>query len=151
VQIITIFVAKFYAKNIFDMSTKGVYRIVVDTDYSEFWRYNIVVMASVIDGGEQIELLKHRDIVAEVGAELKSAPKGYNPCRRVELISQPATALTLYIYIIPHTLPVDLGYDDDIPQELLPLRVEVSRCESVIYAHTHELCILTGDNIMLRL
>ena len=46
------------------------YRIVVDTDYKDFWRYNVVVMASVMVGDEQVELLKHRDIVAEVGAEL---------------------------------------------------------------------------------
>ena len=51
------------------------YRIVVDTDYKDFWRYNVVVMASVMVGDEQVELLKHRDVVAEVGAELKLLAK----------------------------------------------------------------------------
>ena len=126
------------------------YRIVVDTDYKDFWRYNVVVMASVMVGDEQVELLKHRDVVAEVGAELKRVPRRYNPNRRVELTSKPATSLTLYIYIIPHTLPIK-SYRDPIPTDTLPLRIEVSHGDKVVYAHTHELCLLTGDNIMLRL
>lgn len=126
------------------------YRIVVDTDYNGFWMYNVVVMASVMVGDEQIQLLKHRDVVAEVGADLDSAPEGYNPNRRVELISKPATALTLYIYIIPHTLPCS-PLDNSVPSDTLPLRIEVSHGRDVVYAHTHELCLLTGDNIMLRL
>ena len=72
------------------------YRIVVDTDYKDFWRYNVVVMASVMVGDEQVELLKHRDIVAEVGAELKRVPRRYNPNRRVELTSKPAILPTAW-------------------------------------------------------
>ena len=68
------------------------------------------------------------------------------------VLSLPLSQLPLlpYIYIIPHTLPIK-SYRDPIPTDTLPLRIEVSYGDEVVYAHTHELCLLTGDNIMLRL
>ena len=75
------------------------YSIKITTDYNEYWRFNIVVMGSVMVDGEQVELLKYREDIAPVGSELKEPPKRYKAQRDVELKSVPATSLTLYIYI----------------------------------------------------
>ena len=73
------------------------YTIILDSDFSELWRYNIVVMCSVLRDGQEVEFLKHSSEIAPVGAELREVPRGYNANRRVELRTQEATALTLYI------------------------------------------------------
>ena len=58
--------------------------ISIDTDFEEFWRYNLVVMASLKRGDQQVELLKYKDEVAAVGSELVEPPKGYNHNRKVD-------------------------------------------------------------------
>ena len=78
--------------------------ISIDTDFEEFWRYNLVVMASLKRGDQQVELLKYKDEVAAVGSELVEPPKVYNPNRKVELRCEAAESLTLYIYILYRTL-----------------------------------------------
>ena len=94
------------------------YTIILDSDFSELWRYNIVVMCSVQREGSEVEFLKHSSEIAPVGSELREIPRGYDSCRRVELHSQPADALTLYIYIIPHTLPMTTDVEEAKPFEM---------------------------------
>ena len=74
------------------------FTIVLDSDFSDLWRYNIVVMCSVLRDGAEVEFLKHKSEIAPAGAELCEIPRGYNANRRIELHTQPADALTLYIY-----------------------------------------------------
>ena len=68
------------------------YTIILDSDFSELWRYNIVVMCSVLRDGQEVEFLKHSSEIAPVGAELREMPRGYNANRRVELRTQEATS-----------------------------------------------------------
>lgn len=121
--------------------------ISIDTDFEEFWRYNLVVMASLKRGDEQVELLKYKDEVAAVGSELVEPPKGYNPNRKVELRCEAAESLTLYIYIIPHTLPATNLVADAADFEF---RVEVLHDGVRAYAHTFEVNQWSGDNIVIR-
>ena len=75
------------------------FTVSIESDFYDLWRYNIVVMASVMRDGEQTEVLKHRSEIAPVGAELQMKPLDYNPDRAIHLQSGEADALTLYIYI----------------------------------------------------
>ena len=127
------------------------YLVKISCDFEEFWRYNLVVMGSVLCGGEQAELIKYRSDVATVGDNLVAKPQGYDESRsRVELRSSDgvkADALTLYIYIIPHTLPATNLVADAADFEF---RVEVLHDDSRVYAHTFEVNQWSGDNIVIR-
>ena len=126
------------------------YSIKITTDYNEYWRFNIVVMGSVMVDGEQVELLKYREDIAPVGAELKEPPKRYKAQRDVELKSVPATSLTLYIYIIPHSLPATAIERQPIKFDNFELRVEVVHGNERVYNRIHEICSLAGENIVVE-
>ena len=38
------------------------FTITIESEFYDLWRYNIIVMASVMRGGEQCEVLKHRSL-----------------------------------------------------------------------------------------
>lgn len=124
------------------------YHISIESKFEEFWRYNVIVMASVQRDGQEVELLKYRDEVAPIGSLLLNPPLGYNPNRRIELDSEPATALTLYIYILPHSYPFSMTVPETPPFEL---RVEVNYGTEQRYAHSLEVDQWSGDNIILYL
>ena len=94
------------------------FTIVIDSNFAELWRYNIAVLCSVKREGREVEFLKHTSEIAPVGAELREIPRGYNSNRRIELKSVEADALTLYIYIMPHTLPMTTDVAEAKPFEM---------------------------------
>lgn len=120
------------------------FTITIESDFYDLWRYNIVVMASVIQGGEQTEVLKHRSEIAPVGAELQMKPLDYNPDRTIELQSGEADALTLYIYIIPHTLPKEQVVRFAPPFEL---DVKVKYGTRIAFKHRYMINQWSGENI----
>ena len=124
------------------------FTIVLDSDFSDLWRYNIVVMCSVQRDGAEVEFLKHNSEIAPVGAELREIPRGYNANRRIELHTQPADALTLYIYVVPHSLP---RVESIAMAEAFDLRVEVMFDDKPLYGHTHEINQWSGENIEITL
>ena len=124
------------------------FTIILDSDFSELWRYNIVVMCSVLRDGEEVEFLKHSSEIAPVGAELREIPRSYSANRRVELHSAPATALTLYIYVMPHTLPMTTDVSAAAPFEMV---VEVLHGTEQVYRKRVEVNQWSGENIELSL
>ena len=124
------------------------YTIILDSYFPELWRYNIVVMCSVLRDGQEVEFLKHSSEIAPVGAELKEMPRGYNANRRVELRTQEATALTLYIYVLPHTLPMSADVAEAKPFEM---GVEVLHGAEQAYRKRVEVNQWSGENIELSL
>lgn len=120
------------------------YTIKIDGDFSELWRYNIVVMCSVLRDGAEVEFLKHKSEIAPAGAELREIPRGYNANRRIELHTQPADALTLYIYIIPHTLPMTTDVAEAKPFEM---SVEVLHGAEQAYRKRVEVNQWSGENL----
>ena len=120
------------------------FTIVLDSDFSDLWRYNIVVMCSVQRDGAEVEFLKHKSEIAPVGAELREIPRGYNANRRIELHTQPADALTLYIYIMPHTLPMTTDVAEAKPFEML---VEVLHGTEQAYRKRVEVNQWSGENL----
>lgn len=120
--------------------------ISIDTDFEEFWRYNLVVMASIKRDGEQVELLKYKSEIAPVGAELTAKPSNYPKDRGVRLKCEAGDSLTLYIYVIPHTLPSDKYVRYAPPYEL---SVRVKRGNSNIYSHRHMINQWSGENLIV--
>ena len=124
------------------------FTVILDSDFSELWRYNIVVMCSVLRDGEEVEFLKHSSEIAPVGAELREIPRGYSANRRVELHTAEATNLTLYIYVMPHTLPMTTDVAEAKPFEMV---VEVLHGTDQVYRKRVEVNQWSGENIELSL
>ena len=124
------------------------FTIIVDSDFSELWRYNIVVMCSVLRDGEEVEFLKHSSEIAPVGAELREVPRGYSSNRRVEMKTKEATALTLYIYVVPHTLPMTTDVAAAPPFEM---SIEVLHGVDQVCRKRVEVNQWSGENVELFL
>ena len=124
------------------------FTIKLESDFSELWRYNIVVMCSVLRDGEEVEFLKHTSEVAPVGSELREIPRGYSPNRTIELHTAAATNLTLYIYVVPHTLPMTTAVAD---AESFEMVVEVLHGEEHSYRKRVEVNQWSGENLEITL
>ena len=122
------------------------FTISIESNFYDLWRYNIIVMANVMRDGEQCEVLKHCSEIAPVGAELKSPPEDYNNNRDITLTSTDADALTLYIYIIPHTLPAEQIVRFAPPFEL---DVKVKHGARIAYKHRYMVNQWSGENISI--
>ena len=122
------------------------FSISIESDFTDLWRYNIIVMANVMRDGEQCEILKHCSEIAPVGAELKSPPDDYDPNRNITLTSSKADALTLYIYIIPHTLPKEQVVRFAPPFEL---DVKVKHGARIAFKHRYMVNQWSGENISI--
>ena len=120
------------------------FTISIESDFQELWRYNIIAMASVMRDKEQTEVLKHCSEIAPVGAELQTKPLDYNPDRTILLKSGEADALTLYIYIIPHTLPKEQVVRFVPPFEL---DVKVKYGTRLAFKHRYMINQWSGENI----
>ena len=103
------------------------YRISIECDYREFWRYNLALSGEVRADGIRVGYIAYTDDVAAVGSQLSSAPAGYKRPRRTVVEGAAGDALTLYIYIVP---------TPDIKQRKSnPLSVRKSATE--IFSATH--------------
>ena len=120
------------------------FTISIESNFYDLWRYNIVVMANVMRNGEQCEVLKHLSEIAPVGAELQTPPMGYQENRNITLTSGEADALTLYIYIIPHTLPKEQVVRFAPPFEL---DVKVKHGSRIAFKHRYMVNQWSGENI----
>ncbi len=79
------------------MMKKAPFNISIESDYKELWRYNLALIGEVAVAGERVDVVRHLDEVASVGDNLKVAPQGYNPNRKIEIESAEGESLTLYI------------------------------------------------------
>lgn len=122
----------------------AVFTISIESNFRDLWRYNTIVMANVMRDGEQVEILKHLCEVAPVGSELTYPPEDYDENRKIKLQSVEADALTLYIYIIPHTLPEEQDVRITRPFEL---DVKVKCGGRIVFKHRYMINQWSGENI----
>ena len=87
--------------------------------------------------------------VAPVGSKLAAVPEGYSPAGRdIGIDTEPAESLTLYIYVIPNTLPTERTVDLVKP---FTLDVKISRGEEMLYDRHLSINQFSGDNIEIKL
>lgn len=124
------------------------YSIIIESESSDFWRYNIVVMGEALVAEQRVDFVKYRRDVAEVGANLSAAPASISEGCRVELVTKAADSLILYIYCIPHSLPITDDVDSRLNSELL---VSISNADGELYRRRHIVSAWSGCNIEVRL
>ena len=81
------------------------YTITLESDFSEFWRFNLLVQGEVLASGERRDMVDFVAEVASVGSDLTAPPADYEPHDKLQLQTLEGDALRLYIYIMPHSMP----------------------------------------------
>jgi len=100
------------------MQNKG-FKVAVTSRYEGWWRYNATLMCGCFDAAdERTDFVSAESHVADAGANLAERPAGVEPGRKIVLETAPCDHLLLYIYIVPHTLPVSDDIDDTQPFDI---------------------------------
>lgn len=82
------------------------YTIEVISSFEEYWRYNTILMCGgYSDTGEELYVVSQKDVIAEVGDEIRLAPKGYTSPRVTVLECEECDNIRLMVYMVPNTLP----------------------------------------------
>lgn len=124
------------------------FKIFIESDYAELWRYNLALIGEVTASGERVDVVRHLDEVASVGDNLKAAPAGYNPNRNILIESAEGESLTLYIYVVAHTIPTEIREGDEL---FFELRVRIDHGDDTIYNRRHSVNTLSGENIEIHI
>ena len=124
------------------------YTIEFECSYKELWRYNITITGGVFNHGTKEEFISYSDEVAPVGSKLSSPPKGYSPSRDICLTTASGDSLTLYIYVVPNTIPMSRVVGDAPTFECL---VRISHGSDIVYHKIHNINQWSGDNIEIKL
>lgn len=125
------------------------FSIEISSDYEELWRYNIALTGEVVDSeGQRTDYVKHASEAAPVGSSLEAAPEGYAKQRDIRIATAAGTALTLYIYVIPHTLPRQRVVDEARP---FTLHVRIAHGAEMLYDRRLSINQWSGDNIEIKL
>lgn len=123
------------------------FSLTIECNFAEFWRYNLIVTGAKLQGQERVGMINHIDSVAPVGSNLSEKPRGYARKPKTELEFGGCDALTLYIYVLPHTMPRTRLTDEARPFEL---HITLSRDGEIIYNRRHMVAQWVGDNIEIK-
>lgn len=123
------------------------FSLTIECNFAEFWRYNLIVTGAKFLNHERVDMIKHIDNVAPVGSNLAETPAGYARAPKTELTLDGCDALTLYIYVLPHTMPRTRLTDEARPFEL---HITISRDGETLYNRRHSIAQWVGDNIEIK-
>ncbi len=111
------------------------FKIKISSTYTEWWRYNVSIVAGCFGAdGERVGFVANESHIAQVGANLASAPDDYPEERVVELETPECASITLHIYFVPHTLPTTQQIDAATPFEA---KCEIYSDGEVVESVTH--------------
>lgn len=101
------------------MATNKVFRVELQCTYKEWWRYNVELQCGSFDAdGQRVGFTTTRQTVAEIGANLPSAPDKTSYKKQLLLESVPCHEARFLIYIIPHTLPKERRLEQTPPFDI---------------------------------
>lgn len=124
------------------------FSVALNSSFAELWRYNIAVVVAGFDAdGEQLEVKSAQSHIADVGANLKVAPEGYNRHRSLSVVSVPCESVEVLIYIIPHTLPLAKDIAD---AEQFNIHIKVSKGGQTLHDAKHLVNQWAGDSVTLK-
>lgn len=130
------------------MSKNEGFKVEIGSDFEEFWCYNVAVTCGCFDEADnRVGFASADDEIAPVGSNLPQPPKGVAAKRRIAFEAMDCHHLLMYIYLIPHTLPVDNVIADHKPFEL---NVRITHNGSVVLKRTMMVNRWSGASIELR-
>lgn len=99
-------------------SEKG-FKIELSSNFDGWWRYNTSLMCGCFDAEDRrTGFASAGSHIADVGSNLGEMPAGTDPHRTTQLTTEPCDHLMLYVYIVPHTLPLSSDIDSAKPFEV---------------------------------
>lgn len=97
----------------------------ISSEYVDFWRYNVLITCECFDAdGRREEFVSADDEIAPVGTNCEFCPSNYPANRVVKFETKPCHHLRVYIYIMPHSIPVG-GQIEDRPPFDMDVRVRL--------------------------
>ena len=124
------------------------FSIKLNSSFVELWRYNIAIVVACFDAnGEQLEVKSARSHIADVGANLKVAPEGYDRHRELSVLTNECESVEALIYLVPHTLPVAKEIVDAEP---FNVHIVVQRGDVILHDEKHAINQWAGDSISLK-
>lgn len=131
------------------MANEKGFKIAAASSYSEFWRYNVALMCGCFDGNDQrTGFASVEDTVACVGANLTAPPEKYPVQRTTVLETPPCDRIVLYVYIVPHTLPVGSDISETKP---FPLQIRIILPDGSTTQAQYQINQWSGASIELRI
>ncbi len=131
------------------MEKRTGFTIEVTSRYDDWWRYNVALMGGCFDREEQrIGFVSASSHVAEVGANLSARPDNIARHRTATLTTEACDHLVLYLYIIPHTLPVGNDIDSTKP---FNIELRVSYAGKLISHEKRTINQWSGASIEMRI
>ena len=123
------------------------FNLLVECNFAEFWRYNLIITGATFVADERTNFIKYVDEVAPVGSNLLEPPLAYSRKPKLELEIEGCDSIILYIYVLPHTMPLTRDTHEANPFEL---HTTLSRGGEVVYNRRHSIAQWVGDNIEIR-
>ena len=124
------------------------YTITFECDFSEFWRYNLIIQGETLRSGERYQAISHLDKVAPLGSELSQQPADYSRAPKTEIVTESGDGLRLYIYIMPHTMPFTREIAAAAPFEF---RVTIETPRGQCFKRLYQVNQWSGCNIEITL
>lgn len=125
------------------------FQVKASSTYAELWRYNIVVMGGGFDAnGRRVDFAAEKSEIAPVGSNLSHEPETAKKRGRMTITLNDAESIAAYIYLIPHSLPINREIEATQPFDL---KVEVLCDNESIYKRTHKINQWSGASIELKL
>lgn len=153
------------------MNTNEGFSVEIGCSYGQFWRYNLAVTCGCFersrndnaqlgttDDNDAITIGSRRytrkdfisaeDFIAPVGTNFERCPGDCPQERGIKFSTVPCDCLKMYVYVIPHSLPVDRHISD---YPAFDLRIRVTRGTDNIYDKLHSVNAWSGASIELLL
>lgn len=106
------------------------FHIALWSGHEEWWRCNVFVLAGLFDAQNAgLGFRSFERIVAPVGCELEGPPEQVEINPQMRFSTEPADRLSLYIYVVPHSLPPS-RHIDHFPS--IPLYMQVKQGDRVL-------------------
>ncbi|MBQ2703450.1 MAG: hypothetical protein IJF63_06300 [Alistipes sp.] len=130
------------------MGKKEGFEVEIWSDFEEFWCYNIMVTCGCFDeNGGRVGFASADDSVAPVGANLAKRPSDYPSKRMVKFDTEECDHLLMYIYVIPHTIPIDRAIDEHKP---FMLNVRITRGGRLVVSRNLQVNRWSGASLEVR-
>lgn len=103
------------------MAVEEGFGIEVSSHYAEWWRFNVAIACGCFDeAGKRIDFVSAEDRIVPVGSEQSVPPEGWQGAgrRRISVHTAACDHIVMYIYLIPHTLPVTNEVDAAQPFDI---------------------------------
>lgn len=150
------------------------FSVEISCGYEQFWRYNLAVTCGCFDrnrgdandnseiegtgengaistGGDRFtrkDFISAEDFIAPAGTNMESRPDNCPKERGIRFSTIGCDCLKMYVYVIPHSLPVD-RHIADYPS--FDLRIRVTRGKETVCDDLHTVNAWSGASIELLL